>query len=161
MWRRDRKSRIGRFSNGQETSQDNPQNERAGRFSEGQQTSDGPMHEEHAGRFSMGQEMLSETSQHPRVGRFSEGQETIQGEDGVGEGRARVDHGLPGMSFRTAFSRREQVTPRASEQGLIEAANRLVFHDRGYTLTWDTETGDLWLTPTTNPEGWWYEEDVG
>lgn len=161
MWRRDRKSRIGRFSDGQETSQDHPQNERTGRFSDGQQTADSPAEEEHPGRFSSGQEMLTETPEHTRVGRFSDGQETGRGDDGVGERRVRNDHGLSGMSFRKAFARRKEVTSRASEQGLIEAANRAVFHDRGYTLTWDTETGDLWLTPTANPEGWWYEEDVG
>jgi hypothetical protein len=64
------------------------------------------------------------------------------------------------MGFRTAFARRKEVKSRASELGLIERANREVFHDRGFTLTWDTETGDLWLTPTEHPEGWWYEEDV-
>jgi hypothetical protein len=64
------------------------------------------------------------------------------------------------MGFRAAFARRKEVTTRASEQGLIEAANRAVFHHRGYTLTWDTETGDLWLTPTSDPAGWSYEEDA-
>jgi hypothetical protein len=114
------------------------------------------------GRFSTGQEVLGETPEHMRVGRFSDGQETMPGgAPPRGARRVRNDHGLPDMGFREAFTRRKEVTSRASEQGLIEAANRLVFHDRGYTLTWDSRTGDLWLTPTANPEGWWYEEDVG
>ncbi len=160
MWRKNRKDRAGRFSDGQETSQDRVQNERIGRFSDGQETFEPLMGEDHAGRFSRGQEMLSETPKHTKVGRFSDGQETDQ-RDAEAAKKIRVDHGLPGMNFRTAFARRKEVTPRASDQGLIEAANRLVFHDRGFTLTWDTSTGDLWLTPTENPDGWWYEEDVG
>jgi hypothetical protein len=100
-----------------------------------------------------------------RTGSFAEGQrQTTEGSevhgallDGPG---SQNDHGLSTMGFRTAFARRKEVTSRASELGLIERANREVFHDRGFTLTWDTETGDLWLTPTEHPEGWWYEEDV-
>lgn len=107
--------------------------------------------EEQVGRFSSGQETLPETSGHTRRGSFGDGQTT----------NVLVDHGFPGMGFRTAFARRREVTSRASEQGLLEAANRSVFHHRGFTLTWDTSTGDLWLTPTSNPEGWWYEEDAG
>lgn len=160
MWSRHRKDRVGRFSDGQETSKDDVRNERIGRFSDGQGTVESSPREGSAGRFSRGQETLSETPDHTRVGRFSNGQEKDQREAEVADG-VRVDHGLPGMNFRTAFSRRKEVTSRASDQGLIEAANRLVFHDRGFTLTWDTATGDLWLTPTANPEGWWYEEDVG
>lgn len=160
MWRRYRKDRIGRFSDGQETSKEDAQNERIGRFSDGPGTFESSPREGRPGRFSSGQETLSETPDHARVGRFSNGQEKDPRESLAVE-RVQVDHGLPGMSFRTAFARRKEVTPRASDQGLIEAANRLVFHDRGFTLTWDTATGDLWLTPTANPEGWWYEEDVG
>ncbi len=113
------------------------------------------------GRFSDGQERLADTPGHARMGRFSDGQETMQGAPpDPASRRVWIDHGLPGMSFREAFARRKEVTARASEQGLIEAANRMVFHERGYTLTWDTRTGDLWLTPTADPRGWWYEEDV-
>ena len=65
-------------------------------------------------------------------------------------------HGLPEMTYGEAFERRAEVTKRVSEQGLIEKANREVFHVRGYALTRDTETGDLWLTPTADPEGWEY-----
>jgi hypothetical protein len=118
------------------------------------------LRKEKAGRFSTGQERLPEAPEHTRVGRFSDGQETMPNASQP-TGRARNDHGLPNMGFREAFARRKEVTARASEQGLIEAANRSVFHERGYTLTWDTETGDLWLTPTADPSGWWYEEDVG
>lgn len=160
MWRRYRKDRAGGFSDSQGTSNDDEQNERIGQFSDGQATFESSPREERPGRFSRGQETLSETPDHTRVGRFSNGQEQNQreaeGADGV-----RVDHGLPDMGFRTAFARRKEITVRASDQGLIEAANRLVFHDRGFTLTWDTATGDLWLTPTANPDGWWYEEEVG
>jgi hypothetical protein len=149
MWKRRRKDRGDRFRDGQETSQDRVQGEH------------GPLApEDQAGRFSRGQEVLSETPNHTRVGHFSDGQGRDQAVAEAAK-RIQVDHGLPGMNFRTAFNRREEVTRRASDQGLIEAANRLVFHDRGFTLTWDTATGDLWLTPTENPEGWWYEEDVG
>ena len=83
------------------------------------------------------------------MGSFSDGQATV-----------RIDHGLPTMSFRTAFARRREVVTKASEQGLIERANREVFHGCGYTLTWDTETRDLWLTSTDHPDGWWYQEDA-
>jgi hypothetical protein len=140
MWRRFRKDR--------------------GRSSDGQGAFESSRREGRPGRYSTGQETLSETPDHTRVGHFSNGQEQNQGEAGV-PGRVRVDHDLPNMSFRSAFARRKEVTSRASDQGLIEAANRSVFHDRGFTLTWDTSTGDLWLTPTANPQGWWYEEDVG
>jgi hypothetical protein len=160
MWRRYRKDRAGRFSERQETSLDDAQNERIGQFSDGPRTFESPPREEPPRRFSSGQETLSETPNHTRVGRFSDGQEKDQRAAEVAD-RVRVDHGLPGMSFRTAFARRKEITPRASDQGLIEAANRMVFHDRGFTLTWDTATGDLWLTPTANPEGWWYDENVG
>jgi hypothetical protein len=68
----------------------------------------------------------------------------------------QVDHGLPEMEFREAFARRHEVTARASQLGLIEQANRQVFHRRGFALTRDPETGDLWLTPTADPEGWSY-----
>jgi hypothetical protein len=120
---------------------------------------------EGVGRFSTGQETTPEAPGNSRIGRFSDGQEKTP--DGAGTDRqpsprqAGNAHGLPHMEFRAAFARRKEVTSRASEQGLIEEANRTVFHDRGYTLTWDTATGDLWLTPTDRPEGWWYEEDVG
>lgn len=160
MWKELRKDRTGRFSDGQERSKDDMQAERIGRFSDGQGTSESSPREGRPGRFSRGQETLSETPDHTRVGRFGNGREEDQ-RDADAVDRVQVDHGLPDMNFRTALARRKEVTTRASDQGLIEAANRLVFHDRGFTLTWDTATGDLWLTPTANPEGWWYEEDVG
>ena len=69
-----------------------------------------------------------------------------------------VNHGLPNMSYTEARDRRSEVTHVASEQGLIEAANRAVFHRRGFALTWDPDTGDLWLTPTADAEGWSYAE---
>lgn len=72
---------------------------------------------------------------------------------------ADVDHGLPDMSYEEARAQRLVVTARASELGLIEQANRQVFHARGFALTRDPETGDLWLTPTADPEGWSYGED--
>jgi hypothetical protein len=135
---------------------DGTHGERTGSFAEGQrQTTEGS---EVHGRFSTGQEALA-TDESMRVGRFSDRQA-----DGVERAvpiaAVQNDHGLSTMGFRTAFARRKEVTSRASELGLIERANREVFHDRGFTLTWDTETGDLWLTPTEHPEGWWYEEDV-
>jgi hypothetical protein len=132
--------------------------ERTGRFSDGQASADLPP-DEPRGRFSSGQEMFSETSEHTRVGSFGDGQGTGQANDETTT-RIRVDHGFPKMTFRSAFARRKEVTSRASEQGLIEAANRSVFHDRGFTLTWDTATGDLWLTPSPDPDGWRYEEDT-
>jgi hypothetical protein len=160
MWKRYRKDRPGRFSESQGSSRDDVQSERIGRFSDGQGTSESSPREGRPGRFSRGQEKLVETPNHTKVGRFSDGQEKNEGE-AEAAGKVRVDHNLPGMTFRSAFARRKEVTSRASDQGLIEAANRSVFHDRGFTLTWDTATGDLWLTPTADPEGWWYEEDVG
>lgn len=132
--------------------------ERTGRFSGGRASADLPPEEQRA-RFSSGQEMLSETPEHTRVGSFGDGQGTGNGDHGTATS-IRVDHGFPKMSFRSALARRKEVTSRASEQGLIEAANRSVFHDRGFTLTWDTATGDLWLTPSPDPEGWRYEEDT-
>jgi hypothetical protein len=71
----------------------------------------------------------------------------------------QVDHGLPEMTYAEALKHRAEVTAKASELGLIEQANREVFHRRGFALTRDTETGELWLTPTSDPEGWSYAED--
>ena len=149
----------GGFSDGQETLRDRPESERTGRFSDSQETSGTP--DQSGGRYSTGQEARSENAEHTMVGSFSDGQEATHGSDGGERSPVQNDHGLPKMSFRTAFARRNEITPRASELGLIERANREVFHDRGFTMTWDTETGDIWLTPTDHPEGWWYEEDVG
>lgn len=70
-----------------------------------------------------------------------------------------VDHGLPDMTLIDAFPLRFIITARASELGLIEAANRAVFHARGFALTRDPATGDLWLTPTTDPEGFIYADE--
>jgi hypothetical protein len=70
-----------------------------------------------------------------------------------------VDHGLPDMGYDEAFDRRVEVTAKASELGLIEQANRQVFHGRGFALTRDPETGNLWLTPSDDPEGWAYPPD--
>lgn len=72
---------------------------------------------------------------------------------------ANVDHGLPEMGFEEAFERRLEVLPRASELGLIEQANREVFHRRGFALTWAPDTGNLWLTPTSDIEGWSYADE--
>lgn len=70
----------------------------------------------------------------------------------------QVNHGLPEMGYEEALERRLEVVRRASELGLIEQANRQVFHRRGFALTWAPDTGDLWLTPTADPEGWSYAE---
>lgn len=72
----------------------------------------------------------------------------------------QVDHGLPSMSYSEARDRRREVHAVASRQGLIEQANREIFHPRGFALTWDTSTGEMWLTPTADPEGWTYGKDI-
>lgn len=77
----------------------------------------------------------------------------------TGERVNQVDHGLGEMSMLDAYESRRVVTARASELGLIRAANEQVFHARGFALTRDTETGELWLTPTADPEGWTYAPD--
>lgn len=155
MFGRRRKDRIGRFSEGQETAELNPAAERSGSFGNGLRTPDRGTQEH--GRFSTGQEQFPFDPEHERIGHFSDG---LERPSDAASRQPRNDHGLPEMGFRAAFARRKEVTSRASEQGLIEVANRAVFHRRGYTLTWDTETGDLWLTPTVNADGWSYEEDA-
>jgi hypothetical protein len=155
MLGRRRRERVGRFSDGQATIELNLGAERSGSFGDGQRTTDRATQEH--GRFSTGQEQLSTDPEHDRIGRFSDGLERRADTDSI---QPRNDHGLPEMGFRAAFTRRKEITSRASHQGLIEAANRAVFHRRGYTLTWDTDTGDLWLTPTADPNGWSYEEDA-
>jgi hypothetical protein len=155
MLGRKRKDRIGRFSDGQESVELNPAAERSGSFGDGLRTTDRGA--QGHGRFSTGQEQFPSDPEHERIGQFSDG---LERPTHAASRQPRNDHGLPEMGFRAAFARRKEVTSRASEQGLIEAANRAVFHHRGYTLTWDTETGNLWLTPTVDADGWSYEEDA-